>query len=395
MQPKYNATRVACYIGYIVQAIINNFLPILFIALQDVYGLGYEKLARLVVFNFVTQMVTDIITPKIVGKIGYKNTVIMCHFSAAAGLVLLGVLPKLISPYIGIIISIIIYAFGSGLIEVIVSPIIEMLPTKDKSGNMAVLHSFYCWGQAFTIIVTTVLVKIFGYSDWALIPMVWAIIPFINMFFFMGVPIVEPPKERRKSGIRKLIKNRRFIIYMLMMLCAGATEIAMAEWASMFVQQALGVSKVIGDLAGPCAFAVFMGAGRIWYAMVSHKVDFVKTLIVLSSVCFACYIIVAYCSIPWVSLIFCAVCGFTVSISWPGIYSAGAKEFPEGSSVMYSVFAMCGDTGCCLGPWTLGIIADSFGLNTGFAVTSLFAVLMILCCVEQNRTASKINVEKV
>lgn len=381
MRSKYTATKLACYIGYIVQAIINNFLPILFIALQDVYGLGYEKLARLVVFNFVTQMVTDIITPRITSKIGFKKTAVVCHGAAAFGLILLGILPRFISPYTGIIISIIIYAFGSGLIEVIISPIIEMLPTSDKSGNMSILHSFYCWGQAFTIIVTTLLVMAVGYSGWAYIPIIWAIIPFLNMFFFMRVPVVEPTAEHKKSGIAKLIKNRRFIIYMIMMLCAGATEIAMAEWASMFVQQALGVSKVIGDLAGPCAFALFMGVGRMWYAAVSSRVDFRKTLIILSSVCFICYIAVAFCNIPWVSLVFCAICGFTVSISWPGIYSAGAREFPDGSSVMYSVFAMCGDTGCCLGPWVLGIVADGFGLNTGFAVTSLFAVLMVIACL--------------
>lgn len=381
MNQKYTATKFACYIGYIVQAIINNFLPILFIALQDVYGLGYEKLARLVVFNFVTQMITDILTPKITSKLGFKKTAVICHGAASLGLILLGVLPRIISPYTGIIISIIIYAFGSGLIEVIISPIIEMLPTRDKSGNMSVLHSFYCWGQAFTIIVTTLLVKIFGYSGWVFIPLIWAVIPFINMFFFMRVPVVEPKPEGKRAGIISLIKNRKFLIYMVMMLCAGATEIAMAEWASMFVQQALGVSKVIGDLTGPCAFALFMGLGRMWYAVVSNRVDFRKILIILSAVCFICYIIVAFCLVPWISLVFCAVCGFTVSISWPGIYSAGAREFPEGSSVMYSVFAMCGDTGCCLGPWLLGIIADSVGLNIGFAVTSIFAVIMIVACL--------------
>ena len=388
MEFKYKATRLACYIGYIVQAIINNFLPILFIALQDVYSLGYEKLARLMVFNFATQIITDIITPKITAKIGYKKTVILCHFCAASGLALLGILPKIISPYLAIIISIIIYAFGSGLIEVIVSPIIEMLPTENKSGNMSILHSFYCWGQAFTIIGTTILLKFFGYSGWALVPVCWAIIPFVNMFFFMKVPIIEPPKDSKKSGLRVLLKNKRFLVYMVMMVCAGASEIAMAEWASMFVQKGLGVSKVVGDLAGPCAFALFMGLGRMWYAWVSGKVDFRKTLIVLSLICFACYMAVAVSSIAWISLVFCAICGFTVSISWPGIYSAGAKEFKDGSSNMFSIFAMCGDTGCCLGPWVLGIVADNFGLNLGFGVTSVFSVVMILACVVLGKNKS-------
>ena len=210
MSSKYRSTKLACYVGYIVQAVINNFLPILFIALQDVYELSYEKLARLIVFNFVTQMVTDLITPKIVEKTGYKKAAVICHGAAALGLALLGILPRFIPPYSGIIISIIVYAFGSGLIEVLVSPIIEMLPTTDKSGNMSILHSFYCWGQAFTIIVTTFLVKVFGYGNWTIIPLVWAVLPFINMFFFMRVPVVEPEKEKKNAGFKELVRNRRF-----------------------------------------------------------------------------------------------------------------------------------------------------------------------------------------
>ena len=386
MKSKYTSTKLACYIGYIVQAVINNFLPILFIALQDVYGLGYERLARLIVFNFVTQMVTDLLTPKIVAAIGYRKTAVLCQATAAVGLTLLSVLPRIMgNTYLAIILSIIVYAFGSGLMEVIMSPIIEMLPTDNKSGNMSLLHSFYCWGQAFTVIVTTLLVALFGYKGWANVPLVWAIIPFFNMFSFFKVPIVEPDKNEKFAPFSVLIKSKCFRLYMIMMLCAGASEIAMAEWASMFVQQGLGLSKVIGDLAGPCTFAIFMGAGRIWYAMVSNRVSFKKTLIYMSIACFICYIAVAICRIEIISLFFCAVCGFTVSISWPGIYSAGAEDFPEGGSVMYSVLAMCGDTGCCLGPWILGVIADSFGLRTGFAVTSLFPFLMIISTFLQIR----------
>ncbi len=376
---KYTSTKLACYIGYIVQAVVNNFLPILFIALQDVYGLGYERLARLIVFNFVTQMVTDFITPKIVSRLGYRKTAVLCQATAALGLLMLGILPRIMSDaYLAIILSIIVYAFGSGLMEVIMSPMIEMLPTSNKEGNMAFLHSFYCWGQMFTIIVTTALVAVFGYKGWASIPIIWSVLPFLNMFSFFKVPIVEPEKNEKKMPLSKLIRDRRFRCYMLMMLCAGACEIAMAQWASLFAQQALGVSKVIGDMAGPCAFAVFMGLGRVWYGIVSEKVSFKKTLIILSLSCFICYMVVALCGIPFVSLVFCAICGFTVSISWPGVYSLGAKDFPEGSSVMFSVFAMCGDTGCCLGPWVLGVVADKLGLNIGFGVAAVFPIIMIL-----------------
>ena len=377
---KYLPTKLAGYVGFVVQAILNNFLPILFIVFQNVYNLSYERLGRLIVFNFATQMFIDLLTPKIVGKIGYRKAAILSQGAAAAGLVLLSVLPNIMSDsYLAIIISIMVYATGSGLMEVILSPMIEMLPTGNKSGNMAVLHSFYCWGQAFTVLGTTALVYLFGFRNWIFIPIIWAVIPFLNMFSFIKVPIVEPGAEQKQATFLQLIKEPKFIIYMIMMLCAGASEIAMAEWASIFAQNALGVSKAVGDIAGPCAFALFMGLGRVIYAKFSKKISFTKLLVILNVFGFICYMVVAICKIPFVALVFCAVCGVTVSISWPGIYSAGARTFTNGGAVMFSVFAMCGDTGCALGPWLIGFLADKFSLNLGFAVASIFPLIMVVC----------------
>lgn len=379
MKSKYTVTKLACYVGYVVQAIVNNFLPILFIALQNIYGLSYEQLARIIVFNFITQMFTDFITPKILDFTGYRKAAVLAHISAATGLFLLGILPQVMeNTYLAIIISMIITAFGSGLIEVILSPMVEMLPTSNKAGNMSILHSFYCWGQAFTIIVTTLLVLLFGFGRWYNIPMLWAIIPFVNIFAFLKVPVIEPGKDEKKDSFAVLFKDKRFILFLVMMLCAGASEITMAQWASMFAQQTLGVSKAIGDLAGPCAFAIFMGSGRIWYAKVSHKVSFKKTVIVLSLLCSICYAVVGICKIPAVALVCCALCGFTVSIFWPGTYSAGAKVFKNGGPVMFSAFAMLGDIGCSLGPWVLGIVADNFNLSFGFITAAVFPVIMIM-----------------
>lgn len=377
---KYLPTKLAGYVGFVVQAIVNNFLPILFIVFQNVYNLSYERLGRLIVFNFATQMFIDLLTPKIVGKIGYRKAAILSQGAAAAGLVLLSVLPNIMSDsYLAIIISIMVYATGSGLMEVILSPMIEMLPTGNKSGNMAVLHSFYCWGQAFTVLGTTALVYLFGFRNWIFIPIIWAVIPFLNMFSFIKVPIVEPGAEQKQATFLQLIKEPKFIIYMIMMLCAGASEIAMAEWASIFAQNALGVSKAVGDIAGPCAFALFMGLGRVIYAKFSKKISFTKLLVILNVFGFICYMVVAICKIPFVALVFCAVCGVTVSISWPGIYSAGARTFTNGGAVMFSVFAMCGDTGCALGPWLIGFLADKFSLNLGFAMASIFPLIMVVC----------------
>jgi fucose permease len=298
---------------------------------------------------------------------------------AFLGLALLSLLPNVIMPYIAIIICIIIYATGSGLTEVILSPMIEMLPTRNKSGNMAILHSFYCWGQAVTVLGTTALVYLSGFENWFIIPLIWSVVPFINMFSFLKVPIVEPDPSVKVATFFELVRNKKFLLYMLLMFCAGASEIAMAEWASIFAQNALGVSKAMGDVTGPCAFAIFMGLGRVIYAKFSKKISFIKLLICLNIFGVICYMTVAFCNFAFLSLIFCALCGFTVSISWPGIYSLGAKNFKNGGAVMFGAFAMCGDFGCAFGPWLIGALADKFTLNVGFAVASVFSLIIVVC----------------
>ena len=377
---KYLPTKLAGYVGFVVQAIVNNFLPILFIVFQDIYGLGYEKLGRLIVFNFAIQMFIDFITPKIIHKIGYRSAAFLCQFTACVGLCLMSILPRVMpNPYVAMFISIAVYATGSGLMEVILSPMIEMLPTSNKSGNMAVLHSFYCWGQTLVVPLTTGMVFIFGRENWSYIPLVWAVVPFINMLAFLRVPIVEPGKEVKQSTLIELLKTPTFIVYMIMMFCGGASEIAMSQWASLFVEQALGVSKAIGDIVGPCLFALFMALGRVIYAKFSKKVSFTRLLIWLNILCFVCYLMVGICKIAALSLIFCALCGFSVSISWPGIYSAGARTFKTGGAVMFSAFAMCGDIGCALGPGLVGLVAEYTSLNIGFIAASVFPLIMVIC----------------
>ncbi len=377
--PSYKSTKLACYVGYVVQAIINNFLPILFIILNENYGLNYEMLGRIILVNFGVQFLTDALTPKIVQFLGYRGSMVASQLGAAGGLVLLAILPQIIpNTFIAINISVCIYAIGSGLLEVLVSPLIECLPTTNKGANMSFLHSFYCWGQVFTVIVTTLMVKAFGFANWQYIPLIWAIIPFFNGFAFIKVPIIEPISAEESEPIGKLIKNKAFIGIMIMMFCAGASEIAMAEWASMFAQQGLGVSKVIGDLAGPCAFAIFMGIGRITHAVVADKIPFKKVLVLMSAACIVCYLVTGSAASPVISLIFCAICGFTVASFWPGLYSQAAATFPRGGTAMFSVFALCGDLGCSVGPWLLGVIANVTSLSTGFLTCTVFPAVMLI-----------------
>ena len=392
---RYTSTRLSAFTGFFVQAIVNNFLPILFVAFQDVYGIGYEKLGRLIAVNFITQLFTDILTPKIVSRLGYRKTAVLCQGLAAFGLLSLSVLPRLLpDPYIGIMFSIVIYAFASGLMEVILSPMIEILPTDNQRGTMCFLHSFYCWGQAITAVGTTLLLQAFGFVNWAYIPAIWAVIPFLNMLSFCKVPVLEPEREQTGSTLKELLALPKFRCFMVMMLCAGAAEIAMAQWASLFAQRALGVSKTVGDLAGPCAFALFMGTGRVLYGAFASRLSFRKTVLVTSALCAASYLISAFASLPALSLLSCALCGFSVSIFWPGTYSQGATAFPRGGALMYSVFAMCGDLGCCLGPWLIGVIADVSGLQAGLAVNAVFPVILffaVLLFLRENNDCNSVK----
>ncbi len=389
MNPQYKKTRLTCYIAYIVQALINNFLPILFIIFRREYNLSYEKLGRIIFINFFVQFIADAITPLIVKKIGYKGAAILCQGLAAAGLILLSIFTLVFNDvYIAIISAVIIYAFGSGVIEVIISPIIELLPTERKAANMAFLHSFYCWGQVLTVLGTTLMVMLFG-STWQIIPAIWAIIPFCNTFLFMRVLIIEPDEQEKIPLHKKDIFTREFFCFAVFMICAGASEIAMSEWASVFAQQGLGVSKIVGDLLGPCAFAVCMGTGRVVFGVFSGKYSQKTALIINNLLCCACYIGVALLKAPLLSLAACAFCGFTVSLSWPGTYSMAAARFPKGGTLMFSIFALCGDLGCSTGPWLLGAVADRVGLNNGFLVCAVFPLTLVIAALILPRKSIK------
>ena len=390
MSASYKSTKIACFVGFVVQAIINNFLPLLFIIFNaEPYNLNYEQLGRLLFINFFVQLIVDALTPMVVKQIGYRGAAIACHGLAATGLCLLGILPRLFPNYIYtcLIIAIIVYATGSGIIEVCISPIVELLPGDKKGADMAFSHSFYCWGQAFTVIISTLLIFLLKQHNWYFVPMLWALIPLLNMFNFMRVPIIEEQNEPVGKTANTLFKNRDFWLFAIIMVCAGASEIAMAEWASLFVQKALDIPKAVGDLLGPCAFAICMGSGRVIFGLLDGKFNPKKALILNNILCVGCYIGVGLFNIPALSLIACALCGFSVSLSWPGTYSMAARRFPFGGTLMFSILALCGDLGCSMGPWLLGIVANKSTLETGFIVLAIFPAIMVL-------TASLLRKEK-
>ena len=383
MTRSYKSTKTACFIGFVVQAIINNFLPLLFIIFNTRYSLNYEQLGRLLFINFFVQLIVDSLTPVIVKHMGYRGAAIACHALAAAGLCSLGILPLLFVNHIYtcLVISIIIYASGSGIIEVCISPMVELLPGDKKGADMAFSHSFYCWGQAFTVIVSTLLILLLGQNRWQFIPIIWAIIPFLNMLNFIKVPVIEEPDDPISQTAKALFKDRNFWGFAIIMICAGASEISMAQWASLFAQKALNIDKVIGDLLGPCAFAICMGSGRVIFGLLDGKFNPKRVLIINNILCAICYTAVALCDIPALSLAACALCGFAVSLSWPGTYSMAARHFPHGGTFMFSLLALCGDFGCSMGPWLLGIVADNSSLQNGFLVSSFIPVIMVFTAV--------------
>lgn len=384
MNKNYTYTKICCYIGYFVQAIINNFLPLIFVTFNENYGMSYEKIGALVLINFCTQIFTDVTSIFFIKRLGYKKCAVFAHILAALGLICLCVLPlKMQNTYIAVVISVLIYAYGSGLIEVIISPIVEYLPTKNKSAQMCLLHSFYCWGQLLTVLITLVMFTFIGGNRWYFMPLIWAAVPVLNSFAFMRADVVEPPEEHESSGKAKnpMLKNKMFYLFFVIMLCAGAAEVAVAQWASAFAQQGLGFGKAAGDIFGPCMFALLMGVGRLIYGIFGEKFNLNKVMIAFVMLCIVCYIVLGFSNNAVLSLVFCALCGFSVSIMWPGTLSMAAADFKTGGAALFGLLAAAGDIGCSAGPYIAGVAASAGGLKAGFRAAMVFPVAMLVCCM--------------
>lgn len=397
----FDHTRRACYTGYITQAIVNNLAPLLFIVFQSHYGISLEQLGRLALLNFSVQIVTDIIAVKYVDRTGYRVPMILAHVLSVAGLVLLGLAPFLFANlYTGLCVAIVIYAIGGGLLEVLVSPVAEALPGPEekKAARMSLLHSFYCWGQVLVVIGTTLLLGVTGHGDWFYLPVLWAIVPLVNLFLFLRVPLPDIVPDHERTRLRDLLKIPVFPLILVLMLCAGASELTMSQWSSFFAEKGLGVSKVWGDLAGPCLFAVLMGGSRAAYGLLGDRIPLVPAMLGSAILCLCCYVIAACSGSPLWSLAGCAVCGMSVGLMWPGTYSLAAARFPLGGAAMFGVLAIAGDMGCAIGPWMAGEVAsqtreigsvfhslaavlpadDASGLRAGILSGMLFPLVIIL-----------------
>lgn len=393
MAKNYQKTIYACFTGYIVQAIVNNFVPLLFLTFQSTYGIPLSQITLLITLNFLLQLAVDLLSIGFVDKIGYRASMVIAHICAAAGLVLLTVLPEVMPPFAGLLTAVLVYAVGGGLLEVLVSPVVEACPTRNKESVMSMLHSFYCWGHVGVVLLSTLFFAVFGIENWKFMALIWAVIPLANAVAFTRVPMAPLVEEGEKGlSLKELFSTKVFWIFLLMMTCAGASEQAVSQWASTLAEKGLGVSKTVGDLAGPMAFAILMGASRAFYGKYGEKIDLDRFMKLSCILCMISYMSIALISIPAVALLGCALCGMSVGIMWPGTFSKSAAVLRQGGTAMFAFLALAGDLGCSGGPTLVGFVSGLFGedLRKGIFAALIFPLLLLagLCMEKRAKKAA-------
>lgn len=380
-QPNYKKTLTACYFGFITQAITANYIPLLFLTFRNTYGIPLEQIALIPLVFFLTQLVVDLAATQFADRIGYRTCVVASQVLSAVGLMSLALLPQVLpTPFMGILTAVVLYAVGSGLIEVLVSPIVEACPFDNKEGVMSLLHSFYCWGSMGVIVGSTLFFVLFGVERWQVLTFIWALVPLCNTYNFIRCPIRRPVEDGQSMGVRSLLKTPLFWLMILLMVCAGASEVAMAQWTSAFAEAALGVSKTVGDLTGPCLFALFMGIARVLYGKYSEKLDLTKAMLLCGILCAGCYLLAALSARPVLGLAGCALCGLAVGIMWPGTISLSSQRCPTGGTAMFALLALAGDLGAAVSPTLVGRVSALVGgdLKTGLLVATLFPALLVV-----------------
>lgn len=384
MKTNYQHTLYACYLGYVTQAVVNNFAPLLFLIFQDSLGLPLEKITMLITVNFCVQLTVDILSAKFVDRLGYRPCAVAAHLFSAAGLAGMGLLPRLLpDAYAGLLVSVVLYAVGGGLIEVLISPIVEACPTERKAAAMSFLHSFYCWGAVTVVLLSTGFLAVLGKGSWPVLCCLWALLPLLNAFFFTRVPIASLTGESGGMGLGELFRSGLFWLFFLLMITAGASELAMSQWASAFAERGLGVTKAVGDLAGPCFFALLMGTARASYAKAEARFPLRTALPASGALCVGAYLLAVLSPSPALSLLGCGLCGFSVGILWPGVFSLASARFPRGGTAMFALLALGGDIGCTAGPTLVGLAAGAAGgaLKVGLAAAIVFPAVLTLVTV--------------
>ena len=389
---KYRKTLIACYLGFVTQAICSNFAPLLFLTFHRSYGIGFDKLALISAVYFLTQLLVDLVCAEAADRLGYRACITASEILSGLGLAGLAVVPELCaSPFAGILLSVVLYAAGCGLIEVLASPIVEACPFENKAGMMSLLHSFYCWGSVAVVLGSTALFAIFGIESWRSLAVLWALVPLANIYNCLTCPMEPLVEEGEGMSLRALVREKTFWLFIVLMVCAGASELAMAQWASAFAESALRVSKAVGDLAGPCAFAVCMGVSRVLYSRLGERVDLTLYMAGSGVLCLGCYLLAGLAQLPLLGLIGCAVCGFSVGIMWPGSISLSARTLPKGGTALFALLALAGDLGGAAGPTIIGSISQRAGedLRAGILAGLGFPLVLVICVLTVRKTYGK------
>ena len=382
MKNNFQKTMYACFVGYIVRAIVNNFVPLLFLTFEKSYHIPLSQITMLITFNFGIQLLVDLLSAGFVDQIGYRVSIVLAHVFSAAGLIGLVILPEILpNAFAGLLLAVVVYAIGGGLIEVLISPIVESCPSDNKEKAMSLLHSFYCWGHVAVVLFSTLFFKLCGIDHWKVMALIWAALPIINGLVFCKVPIASLIEEGETGmTLGELCRNKIFWILMLMMLCAGASEQAVSQWASTFAEKGLGVTKTIGDLAGPMTFAILMGSARAFYGKFGDKINLDQFMIGSSALCILSYLTISLSASPLIALIGCSICGLSVGIMWPGTFSKASASLRNGGTALFALLALAGDAGCSGGPTLVGFVSDiaSENLKMGILAGVIFPVLLVV-----------------
>ncbi len=377
----YGHTLRASYLGYVTQAVVNNLPPLLFLTFQSEYGISLEHITLLITFNFGIQLAVDMLSAVLIGRIGYRRGVVAAHILAALGIAGVAVFPDLWpgNAYPGFLLAVLFYALGGGLIEVLISPIVEACPTDGKEAAMSLLHSFYCWGHMAVVLLSTLFLAAAGRENWRGLCILWALLPLGNAVYFLNVPIRTLEESHEPMSLGRLFRQKLFWVFMLLMVCSGASEQAMSQWASLFAEVGLSVEKAVGDLAGPCMFAALMGTARVLSARLSGRVSMKNMMLGSGILCIFSYLLAVYAPSPVLGLAGCGICGFSVGVLWPGTFSLASKSLPGGGTAMFALLALAGDLGCSFGPTAVGFAAAESGmLKSGLLMAVLFPAALCI-----------------
>lgn len=391
MNKKYKMTLYACYLGYVVQGIINNINPILFANYQRSLGITVDKIGILIAVNFVTQIIIDFASVGYVDRIGYRKCMVLANACSVLGLLGVGSFPFWFGdPMLGLTAATILNGIGGGLLEVLVSPIVEAVPTDNKEKSMSMLHSFYCWGCVGFIAVSTLILFVLGTQRWNFLPFVWVLVPFVCGILFCRVPVNRLVEEEERIPVKSLAGQKIFWCLLVLMICAGASEMGMSQWTSYFAEMGLHVNKAVGDLLGACSFCVLMGLARLYYGKSSGDLPIRKFMAGSYVLCIFSYVLTVFAPHPLLGLLGCALCGLSVGVLWPGTFSMAARECRAGGTALFALLALAGDIGCVTGPAAVSRTAGIFpqyGIKAGLLAAVVFpaaGLVLTVCCRESH-----------